>query len=51
VLSEGRLDERPVPIDPRGVDCWTVVAELSLSMIVGVGVRIKVEPKEGIPTD
>ena len=51
VLSKGRLDERPVPIDPKGVDCWSVVAELSLSMIVGVGVRIKVDPEEGTPTD
>ena len=51
VLSKGRLDERLVPIDPRGVDCWSVVAELSLSMIVGVGVRIIVEPEEGMPAD
>lgn len=51
VLSKDRLDETPVPIDPRGVDCWSVVAELSLSMIVGVGVRIKVDPEEGTPTD
>jgi len=51
VLSKGRLDEKPVPIDPRSVDCRSVVAGLSLSMTVGVGVRIKVEPEEGIPTD